>query len=238
MSTTTASKATMPCLNRADSFSQRVKSFQNRPFIQFSSKEEQLQKQPKPNLKSIMSDAKLIEKVAQGDNHTCKIIIESHITRVYRTAYRVLHNKSEAEDVAQEAFIKLWQKAPQWQAKSQIITWLYRVTLNAAIDKKRKRPPGKEVNIDDHDYQLPARTSAEETITDLEKRQSLLSLNKAIEALPERQQTVIQLSYFENLKVKDIAAVMKISIRAAESLLKRSRTHLKLSLLSQKRPFF
>ncbi len=176
---------------------------------------------------TILADAALMQKIANGDGESCRVAMERHLTQIYRVAYRILHDPNEADDVVQEAFIKLWQLAPAWKPQAKILTWLYRVTMNGALDRLRKRPRGREVALAPYTPYLQSTATSETNLETETQLAAIADIHKAIKQLSKRYQTVLTLCYFENLKIKEAAEVMQISARATESLLKRARTRLK-----------
>lgn len=171
---------------------------------------------------------KLIARAQTGDRPAFQMLVETHVEKLHRLGYRMLGSREEAEDVAQESFIRLWKALPDWQAgRAKLSTWLYRVASNLCIDRLRKR---REVGLPE-DYDPPdpnART--ERTVEDLQRRAAVKS---ALDALPERQRLAILLSHYEGCGNPETARVLGISVEAVESLLARARRSLKVSLASE-----
>jgi len=172
-------------------------------------------------------DFQLMESITEGNKAAMGEFVARHINRMKSFALRYIGRASDAEDIVQEAFFKMWCKAPQWQARDLPPTnWLYRITYNLCIDDIRKRK--LEVAIDDDidfiDSALPENNLIER------KKKELLSM--ALNKLPERQHTAILLCHYQGQSNRDAAAIMDISVDALESLLSRGRRKLKERLLA------
>lgn len=169
------------------------------------------------------SDKELLELIAQTDKHAFSLLMERHLNSVIIFAMRYFSHRSEAEDIAQETFIRLWCKAPVWQEKGiSVKAWLYRVAYNQSIDQLRKqkleyKAENNENIIDEHAY--------------IEKQigiETALRIQKsALDSLPERQKTAIALCSIRGFSNNEAAVVMGISVDALESLLARGRRKLK-----------
>lgn len=170
-------------------------------------------------------DEELLARVAQGDQQAVRAMVGAKLPRLLSLAARMLGDRSEAEDVAQEAFIRLWKQAPRWQpGAARFDTWLYRVALNLCTDRLRRR---REVTVDRLPEQQDPAGGPDAGLDDCE---SAARTKAAIDALPERQRQAIVLQYYEELSNIEAAAVMEISVEALESLLARARRSLKAQL--------
>jgi RNA polymerase sigma-70 factor (ECF subfamily) len=175
------------------------------------------------------SDAILLRKVKDGDSAASRILVDQYLDRIVNYGTRMLGDRAEAEDVAQEAFLRLWRNLDKWRAEKPVIHWLQRVTYNLCIDRLRKKKP---VNIEDiaepaDPFENPARS--------LHQMQVSTAVNAAIEKLPDRQRAAIVFAHQEGLSNIETAEIMEISVEAVESLLSRGRRGLR-SLLEDLRP--
>ncbi len=169
-------------------------------------------------------DAVLLDGVAAGDETAFTALVDRHYSLVFRLSARVLGNAADAEDVTQEAFVKLWRNPPELRNKSALKGWLARVARNLAIDRLRRAR-----NTSDSDLELLVDPS---TAPDghLRHGQAANEVSAALLQLPERQRTALQLTYFEALGNQETASVMDISVEAVESLLSRARKSLRTLL--------
>ncbi|MEO0731032.1 MAG: sigma-70 family RNA polymerase sigma factor [Pseudomonadota bacterium] len=169
----------------------------------------------------------LLLAVLQRDEVALANVIDIHLDRVVDTARRILGEASEAEDVAQETFLKFWTHPPQpceGNAGTRIGAWLRRVAVNEAIDRLRRNSRLDEIDDDS----TPA--VAADQHTGLEQRDAVARLNGALERLPPRQRIAVSLFHFEELSQRDVAARLEVSEDGVESLLRRGRQNLKRAL--------
>lgn len=162
--------------------------------------------------------------VAKGDGRAFGRVVEAEVGRVQAVARRVLGNDADAQDVAQEALLRLWQHAGQWRpGEARIRTWLYRVTVNLSIDRlRRRREVGEEA--------APERTQEADQVRQIEERDLARVMDEALQALPERQRIALALFHYEGATMSEVAEAMETSADAVESLLARGRRSLKQRL--------
>lgn len=168
-------------------------------------------------------DHELLALVQDGSSQAFAALVERHTERFYRLAYRYLQNKEAAEDVVQDAFLKLWENPALWQPErnSKFTTWFYRVVVNLCLDfRKRKRPEA----LNDEAAVIDEREPADKMMI---REQEQEALEKAIDTLPERQRTALNLCFDEGLTNQEAAEVMGVKLKALQSLIMRAKTTLK-----------
>ncbi len=177
-----------------------------------------------PSDEARLADQELMERVSQGDAAAVQQLVNSGLGRVLAVARRMLGDDVEAEDVAQDAFLRLWRQADQWEGgRAKVSTWLYRVTVNACIDRLRAR---REETVKD----MPEITHPATQDQTLEEEDLQRYMDEALQALPRRQRTALVLFHYEDLSMHDVADIMEVSVDAVESLLGRGRRALKKKL--------
>jgi RNA polymerase sigma-70 factor (ECF subfamily) len=181
------------------------------------------------NLSEIEQDAALMQDVAKGDASASRKIADQYLGGSYRLAVRTLGDPDLAEDIAQEAFLKLWRQAANWQPKAQIKTWLYRVTHNLCVDFLRKQNRYSDEEIPEQADPAPGPVEIQE------QRQLGDKVMEALQKLPPRQRIAISLVYYEECGNIEAAGIMNLSVDALESLLARARKKLKDLLLPARR---
>jgi RNA polymerase sigma-70 factor (ECF subfamily) len=173
------------------------------------------------------TDRALIGGIANGDALALRELFDRHNDRVYNTALTYLQNATDAEEISQDVFTKVWRSASGFKAESQVTTWLYRITVNTSLTalKKRQRRnifgtihPGH----DPPDFHHPE--------AKMEKKEENKALFSAIYRLPDRQKTAFVLSYVEELPRQQVAEVMGLSLKAIEGLLMRAKKGLRITL--------
>lgn len=165
------------------------------------------------------SDAELLSAFAGGDRDVAAVLTQRLLPRVLAQAVRMLADRAEAEDVAQEAMMRLWRIAPDWRTgEAEVSTWLYRVTANLCTDRlrKRRRTAPLEAAPEPED----AAPSAPQRMQDGLR---MTALSQALADLPERQAQAVALRHLEGLSNPEIAAAMDISVRSVESLTARGK---------------
>ncbi|MGI9371727.1 MAG: RNA polymerase sigma factor [Hyphomicrobiales bacterium] len=171
------------------------------------------------------TDAMLLKRVRDGDERAFEQLAAFHFQAAWRVAARVLRNDGEAEDVAQEALLKVWQNPPDLDSEASLRPWVLRVASNGAIDRLRKKKPDLLGDA------LPERNDpAPRADNKLVADDATGQVQDAIENLPERQRLALVLTYYEGLPNKDAAKALEVSVDALESLLSRARRALKAAL--------
>ena len=173
-------------------------------------------------------DEELLALVAGGDSQAYRLLVERHGRRVLGMARRMTGNLAEAEDVAQEAFLRVWQHAGAWREQgAQFSTWLYRVVMNLCLDRRRRKPMATLESAGDPADERP---NAESTVASAERSRQVQA---ALAGLPDRQRAALVLSYYEGLSNAVAAEALEISVAALESLLVRARRALRAELATR-----
>lgn len=156
--------------------------------------------------------------------------MDRHLNRLHGLAWHMTGDRSQAEDIAQETFLRFWQAAPGWSdtGGATILTWLRRVATRLCIDEKRRMRP---VYTDIVPEQMDPTPSIDIEIV---RSETARRVQDAILDLPERQRAVLVLSYYQHLSQKEGAAIMGVKEKAYESLLSRAKSTLRLKLLPEK----
>jgi RNA polymerase sigma-70 factor, ECF subfamily len=170
------------------------------------------------------SDEALMARVARGDERAFQVLSRRHLPAMLGLARRILGNAGDAEDVAQEAFVRVWTHAPRWQPLAQFRTWLTRVVVNLCLDRKRRAP---WVDLEAAgDVVDPEPRADEKAETDERERM----LTAAIGKLPARQRDAIMLTYTEGMTNAQVAEILGTSVSAVETLLVRGKQNLRRTL--------
>ena len=178
-------------------------------------------------------DAELLAAYAAGERAAARALIDRLAPRVLALASRMLGDTAEAEDVTQEAMLRLWRQAPDWRpGGAKVSTWLTRVALNLATDRLRRR---RGIALDEafSGGAEPAdgRPPSDSALIAAERA---AALRAALADLPVRQAQAVALRHLEGLSNPEIAAAMEIGVEAVESLTARGRRALKIRLAPQR----
>lgn len=171
-------------------------------------------------------DADLVRRAGGGDTRAAAELVRRHAGRITSLARRMLGDAAEAEDVAQEVFLRVWREAPRWKpGAAKFETWMHRVALNQCYDRLRRRreTPDAEAGVMTPD---PSPEPGEALLA----QQRALRVRAAIAQLPERQRAAIALCHFEEASNIEAAAALEVSVEALESLLSRGRRALRAAL--------
>lgn len=176
------------------------------------------------------SDESLMVRVQRGDHQAFAILVRRNTQKFFACAYRVCGDVYEAEDIVQDAFLKLWNRPEVWSEGkgAKFTTWFYRVVTNLAIDRKRKKRP--TANNDVLDFVPDTTPRADQMMIETQEQKML---EQAIQHLPDRQKAALSLCFYEGLSNKEAAEIMGVGVKALESLLMRAKTALKEELTKQ-----
>ncbi len=178
-----------------------------------------------------VSDLSLVRRVQRGDKGAFDALVLKYQHKLVKLVMRYVRNPAEAEDIAQEAFIKAYRALPQFRGDSAFYTWLYRIAINTAKNAvvSRDRSP-VEYNVDrgsadsDESYDMQGRMKDSETPEGLVLTDEIRStVNAAIDALPEDLRTAIVLRELEGLSYEEIAAAMACPVGTVRSRIFRAR---------------
>jgi RNA polymerase sigma-70 factor (ECF subfamily) len=173
-----------------------------------------------------LDDESLIRQVQAGKHEAFVELVDRHSKRFYSIAYRLLFSKNDAEDIVQQAFLKLWERRLLWDPykKAKFTTWFYRVVVNLCLDHNRKKRPIPLCE----DMEYIDKQDGQEILLD-EKRKQVL-VDRLIQELPERQQLALTLCFYEGLSNKEAAEIIGVRLKAVQSLIMRAKTTLKEKL--------
>jgi RNA polymerase sigma-70 factor (ECF subfamily) len=177
-------------------------------------------------------DADLLKRVAKDDPSAIKEMVARKLPRLLALAMRMLNDRGEAEDVAQETFVRIWKHAPSWQpGAAKFDTWVHRVALNLCYDKLRNKPQAEFKELDEESAdQVDTALKPDETMMAMQQRDQVAY---ALAKLPVRQREALVLQYYQELSNIEAASLMEISVDALESLLSRARRNMRSFLLAE-----
>ncbi|MDH4445057.1 MAG: sigma-70 family RNA polymerase sigma factor [Akkermansiaceae bacterium] len=178
-------------------------------------------------------DFQLMERVGAGDHEAFRELVERHQGAVVGTVAKMLGNPSEAEDIAQQVFLRIWRNAKRYRPDAKFTTYLYTITRNLVFNETRRRSRKKEVSaneLEENSNQLIAASSDRQPDSELLQVELQRAVDAAIAGLPEAQRMAVVLRRYEQLPYEEIAKVLNLSVSAVKSLLFRARTTLREAL--------
>ena len=187
------------------------------------------------------SSEELMARIAEGDEDAFEILVNRHQTSILNLIYRFIGDRTQAKDLAQEVFIRVWQAAKTYKPEAKFTTWIYRITANLCFNelKSARRKKWFSFNWSDEDGEH----TFEETLSDsapsaedllLEKERSR-QISDALQNLPDNQRMALVLKRYDDLSYQEIAKVIGCSVSAVESLLVRAKRTLQEKLAPYER---
>lgn len=180
-------------------------------------------------------DRQLVERVQRGDKRAFDLLVRKYQHRIIGLMMRFVHDSHEAQDVAQETFIRAYRALASFRGESAFYTWLYRIGINTAknyLVSKGRRPPDSDVSADDAEFY-----EGEHALKDLESPERMLlrdeieaTVHRTLQQLPEDLRTALTLREFDGLSYEDIAAVMQCPVGTVRSRIFRAREAIDKSL--------
>lgn len=180
-----------------------------------------------------INESQLISDLLAGNGQAVQLLIDTYKNRVYNTILGMVQNVEDAEELAQDVFIKALQNVEKFKGQSQVGTWLYRIAINASLDHLKKRNRKKRfaflISLNSGTEENPAPNPPDfvHPGLQLENKELAQTLFKAIHQLAEKQKTALILTKIEGLSYEQTAQVMETTVASVESLLFRARQNLK-----------
>jgi RNA polymerase sigma-70 factor (ECF subfamily) len=168
-----------------------------------------------------LPDHDLMARAAKGDERAFRTLAQRHAGAALRLARRILGNEAAAEDVVQDALLRVWINAPRWRPEAAFRTWLYRIIVNLCLNARRRAP---DLPLETAGDVADPNAAADEQLRLRERDHHLAA---AIDALPPRQRAAVVLTYQEGLSNADVAEVLDTSVSGVETLLVRARRTLR-----------
>lgn len=179
-----------------------------------------------------MEDIKIIEHLKNGDEFIYKYVYDQYVRVVFSVCRKMTGSKEEAEDAAQDVFIKVFSSIDSFRADSKLSTWIYRISVNVCLNRQRRK---KIIKFLSFDFWNEENELTDENITpskSIERSELQKIVRDAINELPAKQKTALILSRYEEKSYKEIAEIMEVSLSAVESLLFRAKENLAKKLIS------
>src|SRR6056300_1554104 len=178
-------------------------------------------------------DVGLMLRVREGDNEAFELLVELHQSAVIGTVAKMLGGASEAEDIAQQVFIRIWKSAKRYQPQAKFTNWMFTITRNLVFNETRRRKRKPTVSVEEREEESHQQVEdVHSTTPDQDVLHSELerAVDDAIQALPDKQRLAVVLRRYEEMPYDEIGRVLSMSVPAVKSLLFRARTQLKESL--------
>jgi len=177
-----------------------------------------------------LNQPELIDRIKNGDPSVFNDIVEQTKKLVYNTALSIVQSEEDAEDITQDVFIEVYENLDGFRGASQLSTWIYRITVNKALDLEKKKKRQKNGGLLKQIFSIKP---ADEPVNFnhpgvlLDNKEKAATLFKALKKLPKNQRVAFTLHKIEGLSYQEISEIMETSLYAVESLMVRAKTGLK-----------
>jgi RNA polymerase sigma-70 factor (ECF subfamily) len=169
-----------------------------------------------------MEDKILIEKIINQDHRAFKELVDKYSSLVINTCKSFVHDPDDAQDIAQDVFIEIYQSIHKFREEAKISTWLYRISVNKSLNF---------MNSEKEEIDIPA-SNSQNADAEIENEERKNILYKAIESLTYNQKIAFTLNKFEDVSYKEIAEIMDLSLSSVESLIHRAKINLQKKLIN------
>jgi len=175
----------------------------------------------------LAEDREILRSIASGDRTVFSIFYTRYAQKVYNTALSYSKNVVEAEEITQDVFIKIYQKASTFKGKSSVNTWVYRIAVNTSLNYTKKK---QRLTLLKKEHEYAGDTDFQHPGALLENKENAATLFKVMDHLPPNQKIAFILSFIEDLPRQEVADIMEISLKATESLLQRAKKSMRIEL--------
>jgi RNA polymerase sigma-70 factor (ECF subfamily) len=180
-----------------------------------------------------MDDHELMAMVKDGDEKAFRRIVERHNEQILNLCYRYLGNQEDAEEVAQDVFIRIYNAAGSYRPDAKLSTYLYRIAVNLSLNRIRDRKRKRFVSLEIFQHSRENNNTGEQPSNPeqlIEEKEKGQIIRKAIDSLPPNQKTAVILKRYQELSYEEIARVMNCSVSAVEARLHRAKLNLQQKL--------
>ena len=181
------------------------------------------------------NDQILINQIIEGDTNAFALLVNRYKDLVFTLALRILKNREEAEEVAQDTFIKTYKSLDRFKGDSKFSTWIYRVTYNSCLDRIKKNKKHLN-NVEINEFTAHEVVTIDNALDKIEIEERKKAIQKCIESLPTEESFLLTLYYFDDLSLNEISKIVGITANSIKVKLFRSRKKLATILKSQLEP--
>ncbi|KQL51450.1 RNA polymerase subunit sigma [Heyndrickxia shackletonii] len=171
-------------------------------------------------------DAALIEKAKTGNEHAFRLLVEKYRMHVFHTVFAILRNQQDAEDAAQEVFLKIYASLPQYENQG-FKTWITRISVNHAIDMKRKKTRRQEEAVIEFQPEFHHAGKAETAEVIVLKKEQKIFFEKRLGEIPDNYRDVIEGFYIKEKSYHELAEEQQVQVKTIETKLYRARQWMK-----------
>ncbi|PIF32219.1 RNA polymerase sigma-70 factor (ECF subfamily) [Flavobacterium sp. 9] len=184
---------------------------------------------------STISDQHYIDKILQGETNAFAVLVDRYKNMIYTLALKMIKNKEEAEEVAQDTFIKVYNSLGKFKGDSKFSTWIYKIAYNTCLDNLKKNKK-EDLNISIDDFSAHLIKTMDNALSALEDKERKQTIQNCLNLLPSEENFLLTLFYFEDQSLEEIGKIMSINANNVKVKLFRSRQKLAVILKKQLEP--
>lgn len=181
---------------------------------------------------STLNDQHYIDKILQGENNAFAVLVDRYKDMIFTLSLKMVKNREEAEEVAQDTFIKIYNSLTKFKGDSKFSTWIYKIAYNTCLDRLKKNKK-EDLNISIDKFSSHLIKTMDNALSALEEKERKQTIQKCLNLLPGDENFLLTLFYFEDQNLEEIGKVMNISANNAKVKLFRSRQKLAVILRQQ-----
>lgn len=183
---------------------------------------------------STIPDQHYIDKILKGETNAFAVLVDRYKDMIFTLALKMVKNREEAEEVAQDTFIKIYSSLTKFKGESKFSTWIYKIAYNTCLDRLKKSKKDLNISIDDFSSHLIK--TMDNALSTLEENERKQTIQKCLNLLPRDENFLLTLFYFDDQNLEEIGKIMNISANNAKVKLFRSRQKLAVILRQQLEP--
>lgn len=184
---------------------------------------------------STINDQHYIDKILQGETNAFAVLVDRYKDMIFTLALKMVKNREEAEEVAQDTFIKIYSSLSKFKGDSKFSTWIYKIAYNTCLDRlKKSKKEDSNISIDEFSAHLIK--TMDNALSALEEKERKQTIQKCLNLLPSDENFLLTLFYFDDQNLEEIGKIMNISANNAKVKLFRSRQKLAVILRQQLEP--
>lgn len=184
---------------------------------------------------STLNDQHYIDKILQGETNVFAVLVDRYKDMIFTLALKMVKNREEAEEVAQDTFIKIYNSLNKFKGDSKFSTWIYKIAYNTCLDRLKKNKK-EENNISIDDFSSHLIKTMDNALSALEDKERKQAIQKCLNLLPSEENFLLTLFYFEDQSLDEIGKIMNINANNVKVKLFRSRQKLAVILKKQLEP--
>ncbi|SFC59206.1 RNA polymerase sigma factor [Flavobacterium phragmitis] len=184
---------------------------------------------------STLTDQHYIDKILQGETNFFAVLVDRYKDMIFTLALKMVKNREEAEEVAQDTFIKIYSSLNKFKGESKFSTWIYKIAYNTCLDRLKKSKKD-DLNISIDDFSSHLIKTMDNALSALEEKERKQTIQKCLNLLPSDENFLLTLFYFDDQNLEEIGKIMNISANNAKVKLFRSRQKLAVILRQQLEP--